>query len=266
MLIPMNGLKQSSGLTLGGGLLTAVYQPIRRIDEPGSPVIAVEALARWRHPVRGPIRPDAFVPVFGRTGQGQQLFNAMVRLVAQSLSGRSGSVPVSLNIDPEVPQVRHWHRRLLEILAAEEIPASSVWVELTQRVDPTGRSAWWYAGFESLVDAGVRLVLDDIGAGFDRTELLYRFPIHAVKLDRSVLSSMCALIQLGGERGRRASRYLASYADWCAGNDVLSIAEGISDAGLLRQAADHGWNAGQGFWLGRPAESLAEALVGPAPM
>lgn len=141
MLIPMNGFKQSSGLTLGGGLLTAAYQPIRSIDEPDSPVIAVEALARWRHPLRGPIRPDVFVPVFGRTGQGQQLFNAMARLVAQSVAGRVAAVPVSLNIDPEVPQVRRWHRRLLEILAAKEIPTSSVWVELTRRVDPTGRPA-----------------------------------------------------------------------------------------------------------------------------
>lgn len=110
----------------------------------------------------------------------------------------------------------------------------------------------------------MRLVLDDIGAGFDRTELLYRLPIHAVKLDRAAFTSMCALIELGGDRGRRAGRYLASYADWCDRNDVLSIAEGISDAGLLRRAAEHGWRAGQGFWLGRPADSLTEAL-GPMP-
>ncbi|NNG36405.1 EAL domain-containing protein [Nakamurella aerolata] len=259
MLLPANSLKPSAGLPLAGGLLTAAYQPIRRLDRPGHPLLAIEALARWRHPVRGPLRPDIFVPVFGETGLGQQLLCGMVRLVADTV-GRRGqpSAPVCLNIDPDVTGVRHWHRHLLEALAVHQVPTSAVWVELTERVDPAGRAPWWYAGFEHLADAGVRLIVDDVGAGFDRTELLYRLPVHGLKLDRAVVNSMCASIRAGGEPGRRAAGLLRAYARWCADNQVLAIAEGIATEQQLRCVLQHGWTAGQGLWLGRPTDTFSD--------
>lgn len=243
--------------TLGGGVLTLCYQPIRQLRRPARQLTAVEALARWQHPIQGAVNPEVFVHAFGRTGQAQRLLTGVVHLVAAELRALNGlAVPVAINIDGEVTESRRWHHDLLELLAVEGVSPTDITLELTERIDPTGRPSWWYASFEELSAAGVRLALDDVGHGIDRTELLLRLPISTVKLDRSVLDQVCQLSLIDRRRATAAKRFLEGIAHWCRRNDIDTVAEGIASAHHASTASDAGWAAGQGYWLGRPVQGL----------
>nr|WP_246232583.1 EAL domain-containing protein [Nakamurella aerolata] len=222
-------------------------------------------MARWRHPLRGVVSPDVFVQQFGRNGQAARLFTGVVHLVACQVKELGGiGVPVAVNIDGEVTQHRQWHRDFLELLAVEDLPPTAVTLELTERIDPAGRPAWWYAAFDELAAAGVRLALDDVGHGIDRTELLMRLPIATVKLDRSILDQVCRLSLLDRRRAAAAKRFLEGIAHWCSSNDIATVAEGISSAHHASTAVDAGWLTGQGYWLGRPTDRLATLRATPS--
>lgn len=216
-------------------------------------LVAVEALARWQHPVRGSVPPSVFVPEFGRAGLGMELLAGVTRLVATQLRRNdSPAVPISINVDDEVTTVRWWHSAFLELLAAERIPTAAIWLELTERVDPADRPDRWHTAFEELSAAGVRLALDDVGHGVDRLELLYRLPIEVVKLDRSLVEGAAIAGCGSGPAATRARRFLTGLADWCRSQQLLTVAEGIATAGQQRAVTDGGWVAGQGYRLGRP--------------
>lgn len=259
MFLPASGDSTPPAYAIAGGFLTVVYQPIRRMCGDNGRLVAVEALARWEHPVRGPVPPAVFVPEFGRAGLAMELFTGVARLVAAQLRAAGGpSVPVSINVDDDVTMMRWWQSEFLELLATERVPTSAIWLELTERVDPADRPARWHAAFEELSTAGIRLALDDVGHGVDRLELLYRLPIDVVKLDRSLVESAATAGAGTGPVAARARRFLAGLADWCRSQQLLTVAEGIATAGQQRAVTDGGWVAGQGYRLGRPNVLLSQ--------
>jgi diguanylate cyclase len=169
-----------------------VLQPqgcLRRGD-----VTGVEALIRWAHPRRGMVSPAEFLPLAeecGLMGVIDQLVLVQALGLVGEMKRRGLEVPVSINLSVDsladkcmVDRVRHAlmeakvEPRLLEV----EIPEGA----LMKNVDASAHV------LEGLHKMGVRISVDDFGTGYSSFAYLARFPVHALKIDRSFVSEMAS--------------------------------------------------------------------------
>lgn len=225
------------------GQLVVHYQPIVRL--PGGEQIGAEALVRWRHPELGLIPPDEFIPFAEDMGIIQEIDRYVLRRALSDLA--SGAVPgseVSVNVSPV--SIRS---ALPDVVASDlreaRVTPSSLVLELTERVrfdrDPDVAEI-----LRALGDSGVRIAIDDFGAGTTSLAHLRTLPVSRLKLDRSLITD---LIGADAERAKMIVRTLAVLAQQL-GIEVL--AEGVEEDAQRVMLIDAGVPLAQGYFFGRP--------------
>jgi diguanylate cyclase (GGDEF)-like protein len=162
------------------------YQPIVAAD--GGAMVGVEALLRWRHPIRGPIPPSVFIPLAEQSGLMSQLGEIVLRR-ALSDGARWPTLSVAVNLSPL--QIRDlWLVDLVaNIIKETAIEPARVVLEVTEGVlidDPHEAQT----RLETLRALGVRLALDDFGTGYSSLNYLQKFPFDLLKIDRSFVASL----------------------------------------------------------------------------
>lgn len=225
--------------------LFTCYQPI--IDMQVGHWRGLEALARWRHPTRGLLMPQEFIA----TAEEQGLIGRVGRTIAaQAIAqaaqwSRQFSAPLRLTINVSAHQLRevNFVDFIDATLRASELPAQRLFVELTESVlvDADVASVSTVNGLRSL---GVRIVLDDLGAGYSSLAYLKRLRIDLVKLDRGFVQ---------GVPHRRVDvaiiRALSTLANSLG---IHVIAEGIETTEQEQFLLNEGVIYGQGFLFDRP--------------
>ncbi len=227
------------------------YQSI--VDVASGRTVGAEALVRWRHPERGMIPPDVFIPVCEGNGSirnlGRIVFNAAARQqVAWAAAGHVLKVAVNLSPrqlrDPEL---------LADLKAAlQSSGADPRWLqlELTESMF-LGRDPAVLALLNDIQTLGLGLSLDDFGTGYSNLAYLQQFPIQTLKIDRSfvqcldvnrpvaeLIVAMCRLMKLG------------------------VVAEGVETTEQLAWVRAQGIAQSQGFLHSRPLPAAAfTALV-----
>jgi EAL domain-containing protein (putative c-di-GMP-specific phosphodiesterase class I) len=233
------------------------YQPIVAFDS--WEVNAAEALLRWEHPDRGSISPADFIPIAEESGLilplGRFVLTEACRQLAEwrALPGRSGlRVTVNLSArqfaDPDLIEV------VAEALARACLPADALWLEITESVlmeEVEATADTLYA----LKRLGVHLAVDDFGTGYSSLSYLKRFPVDALKIDRSFIDGLGTdpddgAIVLAIVRLAQALR-------------LAVVAEGVENHEQLSALQRLGCDSVQGFLLARPA--AADALPAVAP-
>jgi len=225
-------------MVLERGLLSMVVQPI--IELGSGEMLGVEALARFAsEPSRA---PDVWFAEAHRIGMGPALELAAIRAALIELAQLRPPAFLAVNVGPEVLISRPFARLL------HAVDASRVVIELTEhtKIDdyrPIQRAV------TSLRASGARLALDDTGAGYAGLNHILKLRPDFIKLDRLVTSS------IDHDPVRRAlATALVSFA---GATGATIIAEGIETRGELGVLCDLGINIGQGFYLGRPARTVA---------
>ena len=226
-----------------------VYQPIFNLAS-GAPT-GVEALLRWRHPTKGVVQPDDFIPILEQSG----LMHAVGRWVLAEACrqgarwhGLGYQVDISVNISTRQLETDDVIRDVTGALRVSGLDPRSLIVELTETAimrnmpDAVGR-------LRALQAMGVRVAIDDFGTGYSSLAYLQQFPVDTIKIDRSFISSMAdsaeagvlirSLVQLGKTLG------------------LETLAEGIEATGQYAQLAREHCDSGQGYLFGRPLESGA---------
>lgn len=228
------------GLLDGGGLATA-YQPI--IDIRRNVVCGWEALLRAHHADIGAIAPLVLVA----SAQEHGLLDAVTHRVIEdawntvTLATDLVAEPLRINVNLELAQLSP-RSGLIGWLAAIEWPEQiTVTVEITERGGDL-----WTPGHESaaarLEARGLRLAIDDYGAGSARMSFLHKRAWDMVKLDRQLVGAM-------GERERVViRRFVQTLADLGAG----SLIEGVETPTQLAVARELGVDFAQGYLLGMP--------------
>jgi diguanylate cyclase len=221
------------------------YQPILDMDT--GQVVAVEALARWTHPKHGEISPADFVPAAERTGVVAELDRFILdEAVAQVLawSEEFGPLKASVNVSAtrfgQVDLVDNVH----DVLRRTGLPPNQLQLEITESalIDDVPAAA---AQIRQLRALGVRLAIDDFGAGQASLGYLNEFAIDTVKIDRSLTSKVVA--------EPRSARLVAGIIHLFNAVDLEVVGEGMETAEDYVHMHSLGCRFGQGFYIGRPA-------------
>jgi diguanylate cyclase len=220
------------------------FQP--QVDLATRQVRAVEALLRWEHPTRGLLTAGEFVHEAERSGLARELRRFVLESAAQSWRTWKElglALEVSVNIGPVDLVDASLPSEVASVLEAYGIPPWNLVLEITERtlVADERRTDEVIGALGKL---GVRLAVDDFGAGYSSLASLQRFPVQIVKLDRSLLAN--ALDRPAAGAILRGSVELAH----AIGATV--VAEGVEHPVQLELVQRLGCDIVQGYLVGRP--------------
>lgn len=233
------------------------YQPIRSAVD--GRVLGLEALVRWQHADRGLLLPDQFIPTAERTGLivplGRWVLQTACAQVAcwqrEHSTWRQDPLWVAVNVsprqldDPQLPQ------SVRAALRDNGLAEGSLRLELTETYLLDDGEVGLRA-LTSLHESGALLVLDDFGTGYSALTHLTRFPIEALKVDRSFVAGL--------GRNSRDSAVVSAVTALGVELGVDVIAEGVETAEQMSLLKATGCYGVQGFFLDRP--SAAPSLTG----
>jgi diguanylate cyclase (GGDEF)-like protein len=236
---------------LRSGAVVPHYQPL--IDLGTSRPMAFEALARWSDGGRL-TQPGVFLPVAARAGLLPELMAQILRAAARDLAHwrqdpRQAHLRVAVNISPSQILDPAFPALTRQVLKQTGLAPDGLVLEITEEsvLDDLDGAAQVVT---SLAELGVRVWLDDFGAGYSSLSLLHRLPLEAVKLDKCLVQT----IDDDPHLRRLVGGLIALSHD--LGLDV--IAEGIQRSGQAEVLRQLGCSLGQGFLFG-PAVPQPEA-------
>jgi diguanylate cyclase (GGDEF)-like protein len=229
------------------GEIVPYYQPI--VELTTGHVIGFEALARWLHPERGLLTPDQFLPLAEETGLVGAIGELVLRDSLAQLAGwRARELPfaeayLSVNVGTRQVVDPGFAGLVAEVLAETGIPADSLWLEITETALLADVKASTVA-MRNLRSLGLHLAVDDFGTGYSSLTYLKRFPVEAIKIDRTFVAGLGldaedttiveAVVNLGHSFG------------------IDVIAEGLETPLQLARLRALGCDRGQGYLFGRP--------------
>ncbi|MTJ81230.1 MAG: EAL domain-containing protein [Telmatospirillum sp.] len=221
------------------------YQP--QIQLGSGRVVAVEALLRWRHPIRGPVSPALFIPVAEATGLIADLGKWVTRRACRDMRPflTTGVIDrVAINISPVQLRRSDSLAGLHRIVRAEGLSPGMVEWEITESALLDGEGA--ISQLREAAALGYKIALDDFGTGHSSLSMIRLMPLDVVKIDRSFLLEVSS--------DPKARSMLRSIGEICNGLGLETIAEGVETEEHLGAVRDAGIGNVQGFFYSRPHE------------
>jgi len=227
-----------------GDELTLVYQPTVTLH--GSGEHRVEALVRWRHPVRGLVSPGEFIPFAEQTGYIRAITQwVLSHAVMQCAQWRTEGLPVCISVnlsardlmDAELPE------RFAALLRRHRCAAPWIGLEITESaiLDDPAHAVDNLKRFHAL---GCRIAIDDYGTGYSSLAYLRRLPVHELKIDRTFISGMAA------DAGD--ALIVGSTIDLAHNMGLSVVAEGVENELTLERLRAMSCDMVQGFLISRP--------------
>ncbi len=221
-----------------------VYQPTFDLRE--MVPTGMEALIRWSHPKRGVVQPDDFVPLLEETGLiidvgAWVLREACLQCVHWRETGHG--VGVAVNVAARQLDSDEFVKVIAEVLEESGIEPDALTLEITETTimsdaEQTARR------LETIKQLGVRIAIDDFGTGYSSLAYLQRFPVDALKIDRSFISRL-----RDDSEGETLIRTLVQLGKSLS---IATLAEGIEGADELSLLREENCDNGQGFLFARP--------------
>ncbi|MDN3919748.1 putative bifunctional diguanylate cyclase/phosphodiesterase [Roseateles violae] len=172
------------------GQLELHYQP--KLDSRRGQIRGVEALLRWRHPQRGLIAPDVFIPIAERFGLISEIGNWVIDEACRQMQlWQQAGLRMRVAINLSVHQLRQSDlvERIATALRRHEIEAAQLLCEITESVAMEDVKTTLRA-FGGLGELGVYLAIDDFGTGYSSLSYLRRLPARQLKIDRSFINDL----------------------------------------------------------------------------
>ncbi len=232
------------------------YQP--KVNVRTGKVVGAEALLRWEHPTRGMVSPGEFVPVLEETGLIIPVGNWIVETVCQRLSelmqrGHS-DITIAVNLAPKQCYEAGFFDTFVGLLKQYRVHPSSIEVEITEstlmrEADESNHL------FHKLHDLGVKISIDDFGTGYSNLGYLKRFPIDALKIDRSFVIDI--------PKNKDDAELAGAIISMAHKLHLKVIAEGVETMEQLNFIKENGCSLVQGYLFGKPmpAEEFYDYLL-----
>ncbi len=241
--------------------LRLVFQPVASL--PSVRPVGAEALLRWRHPELGNVRPDEFIPLAEECGMIAKLGAWVLHQACYQLSrwlADGHDVWVSVNVSPRELHAPEYVVQVAEALRAHHVPPQRLVLEVTEHAVATDLDEL-IRRLTALRLTGVRIALDDFGAGYSSLGQLRRLPIDILKIDHSLVAEHEPVRPVGRDGPAFAPMVdIVMRLGHQLGLEV--IAEGVTNPTELAAVVAAGCRFGQGalFGWGVPAEHL-EAML-----
>lgn len=237
---------QALHLAIPNGEFEAHYQP--QFDLWSGEVHGFESLIRWRHPQRGLISPDQFIPVAENTGQICQIGNWILRESCERarkwMDEGHGKREMSVNISVVQLLQADFHSQVETILRETGFPPRLLCLELTESLFIGKSVSKVRTVLENLTSLGVSLALDDFGTGYSSLSYLEKLPFDTIKIDRSFVS--------GIEHEKSKLSLLTGMISLAHSLGRVIVAEGAETPGEVRLLRELGADIVQGYALSRP--------------
>lgn len=217
------------------------YQPV--ISTATGRVTSVEALARWTHPDRGPVRPDIFIALAEKCGLIDRLGEQLLVRACEEAASWPQDVRLAVNLSPLQFESGSLLHVIRSALSRTNFPASRLQLEVTEGlvlrdVDQT------FKQLDDIRNLGIQILMDDFGVGYSSLSYFERFRFDKVKIDKSFVASMTtsvasqaivqAVIGLGTKLG------------------MGIVAEGVETVSQARMLIDCGCTHLQGYLFSKP--------------
>jgi diguanylate cyclase (GGDEF)-like protein len=227
------------------------FQPIVRLSD--GVVVGHEALLRWNHDLHGALPPGDFIGVGEDSGLIEQVDWLLYDRVIASMRDRPEGY-VTINVSPRHFRYEDFAERLLNMLDAAGADPRRLRIEITEvaLLDDAPRALRM---LNVLRERGVLALLDDFGTGFSALSYLHRFPIQALKIDRSFVAG------LDGETRAESLALVRAILALAGTLGIDTIAEGVETVVQRDTLAELGCLYGQGFLFGRPDVRRATAIL-----
>jgi diguanylate cyclase (GGDEF)-like protein/PAS domain S-box-containing protein len=240
---------------IGRDELRVRYQPIVSLDT--GTVVSLEALVRWQHPRRGLIAPADFIPTAEDSGAieslGRWVLERACHQTAEWHASRPDGLPVGISVNlsarqvsqPDLPEL------VSEVLASAALDPTSLSLEITESA-LVEESAAPVQNLAALREMGVRIVIDDFGTGYSSLAYLRRFPLDAIKIDRSFVEGL--------DEERDSAAIVDALVAMARALSLGVIAEGVETAAQIAALQRVGCRRAQGFFFATPLP--AEQVLG----
>ncbi|HEV2974830.1 MAG TPA: EAL domain-containing protein [Solirubrobacteraceae bacterium] len=225
------------------------YQPT--IDLSDMSPTGVEALIRWEHPTRGVVQPDDFIPLLEETGLIVEVGRWVLQdACRQGAAWRAAGYPIGMavNVSGRQLDTDQLITDIEEALSDSDLDPQALTIEITEttlmrNVEETARRL---AEVKAL---GVRIAIDDFGTGYSSLAHLQRFPVDALKIDRSFVSQL--------EHNQEGETLIHTLVQLGKALSIETVAEGIEQQQELSFLQGEDCDNGQGFLFARPLDTAA---------
>ena len=255
------GMEADLRVALAEGQLFVVYQPVVRfnVHTGWDRFAGVEALVRWRHPVRGLVSPVEFIGVAEDCGLIHAIGEFVLHTACQQFLswqrelGARAPRTLAVNVSRAQLTQPNLVRSVHDILQRSGMPFESLQLEVTESLaaqDETVQSR-----LHELKTLGLKLALDDFGTGYSSLSSLHLLPVDTVKIDRSFVTHV--------ETSRHHQVLIEATIRVAHSLGMGTVAEGIETAGQAAALAALSCEKGQGYFFSKPLHSavLAEWLT-----
>lgn len=235
--------------------LALFYQP--KVDLSDGRIVGVEALVRWHHPELGLITPNDFIPLAEDSGLIAPLGEWVLETACKQAKAwqEEGLPTMSMSVNLSAVQFKSetLPAKVLSALAKSNLQPECLELEITESLAMEDAEVTLVVlGY--LKALGVRIAIDDFGTGYSSLGYLRRFPIDALKIDRSFVVNAC--------EAKEDRALVEAMVAMSHGMRLTVIAEGVETHGQLSMLAAMGCDQIQGFHISRPlpAKALADMI------
>ena len=231
------------------------YQP--KVDLRTGAITGAEALIRWTHPTRGAIPPAQFIPIAEDSGLIRPIGSWVLREACrQARAWVDADLPVvSMAVNVSAMELRneHYLENLLAVLDDTGMDPKRLELELTESVLMTQAESVAFV-LQVLRERGVEVSIDDFGTGFSSLSYLRKFPIDALKIDRSFVSQ----VTTAGDE----TSIVAAIIGMARSLQLRVVGEGVETLEQLQFLQSHECDEAQGFLFSRavPPDEFAKLL------
>lgn len=231
------------------GQLLACYQPKARLSD--GRIVACELLVRWQHPVHERVFPDDFIPA----AEQSTLIRPLTRWVIDTAAAQAAiwreagrEIAVSVNLSARNLADHEVVEQIANALARHGLPPTALVAEITESAlmdDPETA----IGVVNAIAALGVKLSIDDFGAGYSSLAQLSRLPVHELKIDKAFVTRML-------DSGQEAA-IVKSTIDLAHTLGLNVVAEGVESVEQWQRLVAYGCDVAQGYYLSRPVEAAA---------
>lgn len=207
-------------------------------------IIGAEALVRWRHPERGMIFPNQFIPIIEDNGFIREvdyyIWGEACRFIKQCESEGIMACPISVNVSRVHLRDNECIKVLSDLIKSTAIPKGMLELEITESVDDQAVSRKAY----QLKDEGYTLLMDDFGSGYSSLNILLETPFDVIKLDKRFIEGMMV-----SGKGKLILEQVVSMANKL---ELGLLAEGVETKEQVELLQKIGCDQVQGYYYAKP--------------